>query len=206
MDLFVFILNKQWSLFISVDYCRYADSPRSEHFSWHSDWLPELSCGDESTQFQAGDEHLFWPTAYCEHLRGLWQVQSGGTGFKIILTFPISTFQLTIYLRLYVSITKERTEVIFQGTSSQDPKDPEAVWEEYQFRCKPGDVYRRPCLISPYHYRLDWLMWFAAFQVSFKSKKNKQITRIWTVSFVPEEHGIMTHCTLKGEWRMDLLG
>ncbi|XP_068610633.1 lipase maturation factor 1 [Brachionichthys hirsutus] len=62
------------------------------------------------------------------------------------------------------SITKERTEVIFQGTLSRDPEDPEAVWEEYQFLCKPGDVYRRPCLISPYHYRLDWLMWFAAFQ------------------------------------------
>ena len=30
-----------------------------------------------------------------------------------------------------------------------------------------GDVKRRPCLISPYHYRLDWLMWFAAFQVRF---------------------------------------
>ncbi|XP_005108461.1 lipase maturation factor 1 [Aplysia californica] len=62
------------------------------------------------------------------------------------------------------SVTKKRTEVIFQGTSSSDPSSPSAVWEEYQFKCKPGDVYRRPCLISPYHYRLDWLMWFAAFQ------------------------------------------
>ncbi|KAM6964138.1 LOW QUALITY PROTEIN: lipase maturation factor 1 [Tautogolabrus adspersus] len=68
------------------------------------------------------------------------------------------------------SITKERTEVIFQGTQSLDPKDPEAVWEEYQFLCKPGDVYRRPCLISPYHYRLDWLMWFAAFQTYEQSE------------------------------------
>ncbi|XP_029384078.1 lipase maturation factor 1 [Echeneis naucrates] len=68
------------------------------------------------------------------------------------------------------SITKERTEVIFQGTLSPDPKDPEAVWEEYQFLCKPGDVYRRPCLISPYHYRLDWLMWFAAFQTYEQSE------------------------------------
>ncbi|XP_070707773.1 lipase maturation factor 1 [Pempheris klunzingeri] len=68
------------------------------------------------------------------------------------------------------SITKERTEVIFQGTLSQDPKDPEAVWEEYQFLCKPGDVHRRPCLISPYHYRLDWLMWFAAFQTYEQSE------------------------------------
>ncbi|XP_061910947.1 lipase maturation factor 1 isoform X1 [Entelurus aequoreus] len=68
------------------------------------------------------------------------------------------------------SITKERTEVIFQGTLSEDPKDPKAVWEEYQFLCKPGDVYRRPCLISPYHYRLDWLMWFAAFQTYEQSE------------------------------------
>eukprot|EP00075_Anas_platyrhynchos_P035279 XP_027324532.1 lipase maturation factor 1 isoform X1 [Anas platyrhynchos] len=62
------------------------------------------------------------------------------------------------------SITKERTEVILQGTSSPDPNDPAAVWEEYDFKCKPGDLKRRPCFISPYHYRLDWLMWFAAFQ------------------------------------------
>ncbi|XP_028561928.2 lipase maturation factor 1 isoform X2 [Podarcis muralis] len=62
------------------------------------------------------------------------------------------------------SITKDRTEVIIQGTSSLDPNDPAAIWEEYEFKCKPGDLHRRPCLISPYHYRLDWLMWFAAFQ------------------------------------------
>ncbi|MEQ2157443.1 Lipase maturation factor 1 [Goodea atripinnis] len=68
------------------------------------------------------------------------------------------------------SITKERTEVIFQGTLSPDPKDPETVWEEYQFKCKPGDVYQQPCLISPYHYRLDWLMWFAAFQTYEQSE------------------------------------
>ncbi|XP_056389443.1 lipase maturation factor 1 isoform X1 [Hyla sarda] len=62
------------------------------------------------------------------------------------------------------SVTKERTEVIIQGTSSLDPNDPKAVWEEYEFKCKPGNLTRRPCTISPYHYRLDWLMWFAAFQ------------------------------------------
>ncbi|XP_074641578.1 lipase maturation factor 1-like [Tubulanus polymorphus] len=61
------------------------------------------------------------------------------------------------------SITKERTEIIFQGTYD-DPGDPSARWLDYEFKCKPGNVYRRPCLISPYHYRLDWLMWFAAFQ------------------------------------------
>ena len=63
------------------------------------------------------------------------------------------------------SITKERTEVILQGTASPNASAPDAVWEDYGFKCKPGDLGRRPCLISPYHYRLDWLMWFAAFQV-----------------------------------------
>ncbi|XP_045640783.1 lipase maturation factor 1 isoform X2 [Ursus americanus] len=62
------------------------------------------------------------------------------------------------------SITKERTEVILQGTASPNASSPDAVWEDYEFKCKPGDPGRRPCLISPYHHRLDWLMWFAAFQ------------------------------------------
>lgn len=71
---------------------------------------------------------------------------------------------LTGHLHL-PSITKERTEVILQGTVNPNASAPDAVWEDYEFKCKPGDPWRRPCLISPYHYRLDWLMWFAAFQV-----------------------------------------
>ncbi|XP_036680706.1 lipase maturation factor 1 isoform X3 [Balaenoptera musculus] len=62
------------------------------------------------------------------------------------------------------SITKERTEIILQGTASPNASAPDAKWEDYEFKCKPGDLRRRPCLISPYHHRLDWLMWFAAFQ------------------------------------------
>ena len=59
------------------------------------------------------------------------------------------------------SVTKERTEVIFQGTRNATitPDEAGGIWEEYQFHCKPGDPKRRPCVISPYHYRLDWLMW-----------------------------------------------
>lgn len=62
------------------------------------------------------------------------------------------------------SMTKTRTEVILQGTHSNNPNSDDAVWLEYEFKCKPGNITRRPCVISPYHYRLDWLMWFAAFQ------------------------------------------
>ena len=62
------------------------------------------------------------------------------------------------------AVTKERTEIIFQGSYGPNPSAPSAEWLDYEFKCKPGNVSRAPCLISPYHYRLDWLMWFAAFQ------------------------------------------
>jgi hypothetical protein len=58
------------------------------------------------------------------------------------------------------SVGKVRREVILQGTRDANPAN--AHWLEYEFKCKPGDVMRRPCLITPYHYRLDWQMWFAA--------------------------------------------
>jgi hypothetical protein len=59
------------------------------------------------------------------------------------------------------TVGRERYEVILEGTSD-DHIGPDTRWREYQFPCKPGDVSRRPCVISPYHYRADWQMWFAA--------------------------------------------
>jgi len=76
------------------------------------------------------------------------------------------SFRIVNTYGAFGSVTKERTEVIFQGTRNLTiiPDEDGGIWEEYQFNCKPGDPKRRPCVISPYHYRLDWLMWFAAFQ------------------------------------------
>lgn len=84
------------------------------------------------------------------------------------------------------SVTKERTEVIFQGTRNSTiiPDEDGGIWEEYQFKCKPGDPKRRPCVISPYHYRLDWLLWFAAFQVSKKGLSPEIDTSTFVVSVV----------------------
>jgi hypothetical protein len=59
------------------------------------------------------------------------------------------------------SVGKQRDEVILEGTPDARP-GPGAHWRAYEFKCKPGDVKRRPCWITPYHYRLDWQMWFAA--------------------------------------------
>lgn len=57
------------------------------------------------------------------------------------------------------SITRTRYEVVIEGSDSDGP---DAKWLEYQFKAKPGDVMRRPAILSPYHYKLDWQMWFAA--------------------------------------------
>ena len=59
------------------------------------------------------------------------------------------------------SVGQERREIVFEGTASNAPSD-ESAWREYHFNCAPTDTARRPCIISPYHYRLDWQMWFAA--------------------------------------------
>jgi len=59
------------------------------------------------------------------------------------------------------SITRERFEIVIEGTTDQNVND-KTVWREYHFKGKPGDPLRRPSQIAPYHLRLDWLMWFAA--------------------------------------------
>jgi hypothetical protein len=58
------------------------------------------------------------------------------------------------------TVTKRRVEYVVEGTESKDPADASAVWHEYAFRGKPGDVRRVPPQVAPYHLRLDWLMWF----------------------------------------------
>ncbi|HEX2521152.1 MAG TPA: lipase maturation factor family protein, partial [Terriglobia bacterium] len=59
------------------------------------------------------------------------------------------------------SVGQERNEIIFEG-SDDAVVTPETQWKAYEFKCKPDDPFRRPCVISPYHYRLDWQIWFAA--------------------------------------------
>src|SRR5207245_362931 len=52
------------------------------------------------------------------------------------------------------SVGRERGEVVLEGTGGAIP-DESAPWREYEFKCAPGDVNRRPCVISPYQYRVD---------------------------------------------------
>jgi hypothetical protein len=59
------------------------------------------------------------------------------------------------------TVSRARDEIIIEGTQDEVLKS-DSHWQPYELPCKPGDVARRPCLVSPYHYRLDWQMWFAA--------------------------------------------
>ena len=59
------------------------------------------------------------------------------------------------------SVGKVRPEVILQGTEDE-VVTASTEWKDYEFNCKPGDPSRRPCVVAPYHHRLDWQIWFAA--------------------------------------------
>jgi hypothetical protein len=58
------------------------------------------------------------------------------------------------------SVGDSRDELVIEGTRDTDLAS--ATWHAYELPCKPGDLSRRPCILGPYHRRLDWLIWFAA--------------------------------------------
>ncbi len=73
-----------------------------------------------------------------------------------------------------------------QGTYDdlEEVDEDDAEWREYHFKVKPGDVTRRPAIISPYHYRLDWLMWFLPFSDPRRScvcerHKEREFVCVW---------------------------
>jgi hypothetical protein len=76
-----------------------------------------------------------------------------------VMNTSFEPFELVNTYGAFGSIGRERYEIVLEGTAD-DPNDTSARWVEYDFKCKPGTLARRPCWISPYHYRLDWQMWF----------------------------------------------
>src|SRR5712691_7495451 len=75
------------------------------------------------------------------------------------------------------SITKTRNEIVIEGTDDA-VITPATRWREYEFKGKPGDPARRPPQIAPYHLRLDWLMWFAAFSPTPQDE--------WFIALLPQ--------------------
>jgi membrane protein implicated in regulation of membrane protease activity len=78
-----------------------------------------------------------------------------------LMNYAFNRLHLVGTYGAFGSVTRERYEIVVEGTSAAAPT-PDADWREYEFKGKPGDPRRRPRQIAPYHLRLDWLMWFAA--------------------------------------------
>ena len=83
-----------------------------------------------------------------------------------LMNFSFDPFHLVNTYGAFGSVTKERYEIVVEGTL--DPASGEAGWKEYEFKGKPGDPRKVPRQYAPYHLRLDWLMWFAAMDSPFR--------------------------------------
>lgn len=75
-----------------------------------------------------------------------------------LMNASFNRWQLANAYGAFGTVTKERIEIVVEGTTDVDPDG--ATWQEYEFKGKPGDVRRIPRQFAPYHLRLDWLMWF----------------------------------------------
>ncbi|QKJ18489.1 lipase maturation factor family protein [Microbacterium hominis] len=75
-----------------------------------------------------------------------------------LMNASFNRWQLANAYGAFGSVTKQRIEIVVEGTMDADPD--RAHWEEYGFKGKPGDLRRVPRPFAPYHLRLDWLMWF----------------------------------------------
>jgi predicted small integral membrane protein len=78
-----------------------------------------------------------------------------------LMNYAFNRLHLVGAYGAFGSVTRERYEIVLEGTSAPVPSA-DAEWQEYEFKAKPGDPRRRPRQVAPYHLRLDWLMWFAA--------------------------------------------
>jgi hypothetical protein len=56
----------------------------------------------------------------------------------------------------FAVMTRVRNEIVIEGSADQ------IIWQEYQFKYKPGDLDKCPGWVAPHQPRIDWQMWFAA--------------------------------------------
>ena len=70
--------------------------------------------------------------------------------------FRAETFHIVNHYGLFAVMTTSRLEIVIEG--SDDGKQ----WKPYEFKYKPGGVFRKLPWAAPYQPRLDWQMWFAA--------------------------------------------
>lgn len=85
-------------------------------------------------------------------------------------------FHLVNTYGAFGGVTRERIQVILQGTDSDSPAEEAARWREYLFKGQPGELGRRPCVVAPYQYKLDWQVWFVPLRPNW--------TQPWFLHFI----------------------
>jgi predicted DCC family thiol-disulfide oxidoreductase YuxK len=74
------------------------------------------------------------------------------------LAEAVSPLQIVNRYGPFMTTTTTRPEIIIQGS------DDGRIWREYVFREYPGPLDRAPSWNIPHQPRLDWQMWFAAYE------------------------------------------
>lgn len=69
----------------------------------------------------------------------------------------VQPFYLINSYGLFAIMTYDRQEIIIEGSNDKEH------WIPYEFKYKPGNVFRRLPFIPGYMPRLDWQMWFCVF-------------------------------------------
>jgi hypothetical protein len=90
-------------------------------------------------------------------------------GRKQSMNASFDNFRLVNTYGAFGSVGKKRYEPIisiaYNKNNEEDEDEDESIeWIEIEFPCKPGTISRRPCFCAPYHYRIDWNIWFIGFE------------------------------------------
>ncbi|MCB9784748.1 MAG: lipase maturation factor family protein [Candidatus Omnitrophica bacterium] len=78
-----------------------------------------------------------------------------------VMNTSFNQWELVNTYGAFGTVGRIRYEIILEGTDDPNPTD-NSDWKTYEFKAKPGDPMRRSHIVSPYHYRVDWQIWFAA--------------------------------------------
>ncbi|HKJ43977.1 MAG TPA: lipase maturation factor family protein, partial [Sunxiuqinia sp.] len=80
---------------------------------------------------------------------------------KQIMNTSFDLLDLVNTYGAFGSVGKERYNVVYEGTTDDDPSD-SANWKQYIYKGLPVKTDERPPQVAPYHLRFDWQMWFAS--------------------------------------------
>ena len=149
----------------------------SGNYSWLN-WLTIVLGFLAIPQWESYEFTVSARPVWFEYIQYLVLIQALSLSYKPLLNlFSSNQFMNYCWNRWHLvgaygafgSVTKERYEVVIEGTLSDNPLD-ESEWKEYVMKGKPVELNRTPPIVAPYHLRLDWMIWFLPFTVMVSGK------------------------------------